>query len=63
MKECCSRFSYPAISYTTKDHLPRDDITDSGLGLPTSISNQENSPDASTGQSEGGNFSDEFPSS
>ena len=31
-------------SYTTPDHLPRDDNTQSELGPPTPITSQENAP-------------------
>ena len=32
------------FSYRTEDHLPRGDTTQSDLGLPTSVINQENAP-------------------
>ena len=35
------------LSYRTQDHLPRDGTAHSGLGTPTSTTNQENVPQAS----------------
>lgn len=41
--------------------LPRDSPSHSGLGLPTSFTNQENAPPPCTGQSDGGNSSIDIP--
>lgn len=34
------------LNRDTQDHLPRDGVTHSGLGLPTSINNQDSPPQA-----------------
>lgn len=44
------------LPYTTQEHLPKSGSAHSGLGLHTSVINQENaSIDMPTGQTNGGN--------
>ena len=48
------------LSYMVQEHLPRDGSTFSGLGLPTSISNQDNFIiERPTDQTDPGDFSTE----
>lgn len=57
-----SIFSY--ISYTTRDHLPRDDLTRSGPEPSNANQQSRQSPMYTpTGQADGGNSSTEGPSS
>lgn len=59
-------FLWPAqlLPYTVQDHLPQDSTAHSKLHSPLSISHQEKCPtDVPTGQSDGGNSSDEVTSS
>lgn len=44
MKEHCLLACSSLLSYILQDHLPRGGPTHSGLGLSTSIINQENVP-------------------
>lgn len=39
---CIIARSLGLLSYTTQDHVPSGDTSPSGLGLPTSMINQEN---------------------
>lgn len=59
---CYLLLLFRQLSYTIQDHAPRCGTTHSGMGTPTSISNQENVPtDATIGQCDGGNSSVKFP--
>lgn len=55
--------AYIQLAFLSKAYLSRDGATHKGLGLPTSIRNQENITDMPTGGGDGGSSSTEIPSS